>query len=402
MTEPSRLDVFEDWVRVKASRKDNELLQLSHAFKGSCMRSLPEVMEDARGFGNKQLLPHEMTQSSVNPVTVTVVNFAKQIAEFPDVVESFLHALGDGKWLPIGVASKAGPLNPRDLETGALTLVPRYLSELAIYYGHLISADTVSPADVIHILLTALDARAGAMTGRGNLGVSQVRRDHNVPPAGRQAAGIAAIFMLNNISFIRREVMMNSNIPDLLSGGSAVSRRDSSSTATGGGYGNSGGGDTSTEDELNKRNRSAKSSYLEIFSPLVSCLMDAGVEHSKLKSAVGIGNTEKQDVKDRYIRFNDALDEIENIHRVARLDKNEDALRERVKDEVIRMCVPTYAAFIKRHENFSKSGLYEKHFLCQRLTNTWCTFSDPSKYLKMDGAGLQAKLESFFVTSKLL
>ena len=146
---------------------------------------------------------------------------------------------------------------------------------------------------------------------------------------------------------------MNSSIPDLLAGGSAPSRRDSVSTTATGAANSS---DTNVEDELNRRHRAAKASYLDIFSPLVSCLMDAGVEHSKLKSAVGIGNNEKQDTKDRFARFNDALEDIESIHRVARIDRGEEALRDRVKDEVIRMCVPTYTAFLKRHDNFSSKS----------------------------------------------
>lgn len=225
----------------------------------------------------------------------------------------------------------------------------------------------------------ALDARARALSnvrskesGGGGLSHSGTilrkekdkdkdkEREHgNTGLGGHKAAGIAAIFSLNNITFIRRELLLNSNIPDLLaSGGSAPSRRDSSSTSATGGGGGGGGGapDTNIEDELNRRNRAAKTSHLEIFSPLVSCLMDAGVEHSVLKSAIGVGNTEKKDTKDRFQRFNEALEEIEQLHRTARLDRNDETLRERVKDEVIRMCVPTYTRFVQRHENFSKSG----------------------------------------------
>jgi exocyst complex protein 7 len=178
---------------------------------------------------------------------------------------------------------------------------------------------------------------------------------HTAPGHGQRfASGVAAILTLNNISYIRRELLLNSNVPDLLASG-GTSRRDSSSTtATGAGPGAS-SSDMNIEDELNKRNRQAKTSYLEIFSPLVSCLMDAGVEQSALKSAIGVGNTEKKDTKDRFGRFNEALEEVESLHKMARLDKNEPNLRERVKDEVIRMCVPTYTRFVQKHENFSKS-----------------------------------------------
>lgn len=44
----SNTEVFEDWVRSKASRKDNELGELLHAFRGSCLRSLPEFIEETK------------------------------------------------------------------------------------------------------------------------------------------------------------------------------------------------------------------------------------------------------------------------------------------------------------------------------------------------------------------
>lgn len=183
----------------------------------------------------------------------------------------------------------------------------------------------------------------------------------------RQAAGLSAILMLNNVSYIRRELLLNSNVPDLLaSGGGIASKRGSTSTIGQGGAGSVSayGGDVNIEDELNKRHRQAKSSYLEIFSPLVSCLMDAGMNESHstssaLKNAIGGGHSQdKKDKKDRFTRFNESLEEIENIHKFSRLDKNEFDLRERVKDEIIRMCLPTYTNFVKRNDNFSKSEFY--------------------------------------------
>ena len=39
---------FEDWIRVKAGRKDNEVGELLHAFRGSCLSSLPEFIDDTQ------------------------------------------------------------------------------------------------------------------------------------------------------------------------------------------------------------------------------------------------------------------------------------------------------------------------------------------------------------------
>lgn len=43
-----RSQEFEEWVRAKGGRKDNELGELLHAFRGSCLTSLPEFIEDTK------------------------------------------------------------------------------------------------------------------------------------------------------------------------------------------------------------------------------------------------------------------------------------------------------------------------------------------------------------------
>lgn len=130
--------------------------------------------------------------------------------------------------------------------------------------------------------------------------------------------------MLNNIAYLRREVL-SSDIGDML--GDAV------------------------EDELNKRNRSAKSAYLEIFSGLISSLMDNAPESTSLiKQGLGAVTGDKRDTKtkDKFGRFADALAEVEGIHRAARLDRGEEDMRDRLRSEVDRMVIPTYSKFASR------------------------------------------------------
>lgn len=43
-----RLPEFEEWIRVRGHRKDNELGELLHAFRGSCLRSLPEFLDETK------------------------------------------------------------------------------------------------------------------------------------------------------------------------------------------------------------------------------------------------------------------------------------------------------------------------------------------------------------------
>lgn len=39
---------FEEWVRVRARRKENEVGDLTHAFRGTCMTSLPGIIEETK------------------------------------------------------------------------------------------------------------------------------------------------------------------------------------------------------------------------------------------------------------------------------------------------------------------------------------------------------------------
>lgn len=210
-----------------------------------------------------------------------------QLCENQDVAETLLQTLGDGNWVPFGTTSSSRPAidqNP--------TLLEKYLG------------------DLLATLLTSLDTRSRYM---------------------RQArSNIGPIFLLNNISYLRREIL-SSNIGDLL-------------------------GETA-EDDLNKRNRTAKASYMELFSGLVACLMDVQ-DQGLLKSAVSstVGG-DKRDAKDRFVRFNDALLEVENVHRLARLDAGEDEMRERLRSEVEKMIIPTFSKFVGRNEaSMAKSG----------------------------------------------
>lgn len=146
-------------------------------------------------------------------------------------------------------------------------------------------------------LLNALDARSRSLRVR--------------------SSACAAIFVLNNLAYCRREILTGS-ASDVLG--------------------------EQAEDDLNRRMRSSKAAYLEVFSPLVSCLMDAGESTSlagALKSAATGGAAPSADRERRLARFADALSDIEGLHRTARLDPGEAELRERMHDEVERMVLPS-------------------------------------------------------------
>ncbi|KAI5475476.1 exocyst complex component, exo70 subunit [Pseudohyphozyma bogoriensis] len=303
---------FEEWIRTKAGRKDNEVGELLHAFRGSCLTSLPEFIDDTKTWGTKAPTSAEMMAVKVNPMTVNVVTFMRQLSDNQPTVESFLSVLGAGNW---GGPPTKSPVSGQEDDT----LITRYLN------------------DVLTTLLTALDARTRALRAR---------------------PGVAAIFLLNNVSYIRREVL-SSQIGDLL--GEAC------------------------EDNLNKKMRTTKASYLEIWSPLVSALLDAGIDQSGAAGAIkagigavaGKGGGEKRETKDRFVRFHDSFEEVEQLHQSAKLDEGEAELRERLKGEVTRMIVPTYSKFLARHRN----GEFSKN---------------PSKYLKIDAEQLTVRLDAIF------
>ncbi|GAA5917741.1 hypothetical protein JCM5296_000956 [Sporobolomyces johnsonii] len=304
-----RAGEFEEWARAKAGRKENELGELTHAFRGTCLTSLPGIMEDTKSFGTKAPTGAEATSAGVSSTTIDVVNFMRQLADNQSTVETFLTVLGPGNW--------GGPKSSSARTDDGDDLLPRYLT------------------DLVSTLLTSLDARARSLRG---------------------PKGTSSIFLLNNISFVRHSIL-SSLVSDLLG--------------------------ESFEDSLNKRMRSVKSSYLEIWSPLVSALLDAGLaEQSGATSAIkagigavkGTGGTERRDTKDRFVRFHEALEEVEALHQAARLAEGEVEMRERLKGEVERMVVPTYAKFVQRHRKDNYSA----------------------KYVRLDAEGLEAKIRSIF------
>jgi exocyst complex protein 7 len=133
--------------------------------------------------------------------------------------------------------------------------------------------------------------------------------------------GVGAIYMLNNFTYIRRE-LLESAVLDIY-------------------------GDQLAE-QLNKRVRTCKVRYLEIWSPLISALMDAGAEDGKfglgaVKSALPgqHAGAERRDVKDRLGRFNDAFEEVMLLHQAANIASNDPDLKDQLRNEIERMIMPT-------------------------------------------------------------
>lgn len=325
-----RMGRFDEEVRRPAGRKENELGDLLHAFKGSCLRSLPEFIADTKSFGEKQPVGSETSNTMTSEMTVVVVEYLKMLCKHADMVESFLVMLGDGKWI---FGANTIPKQPPNasLSNEESPLLVKYLD------------------DALSTLYAAIEARSKNLKLRSSAA--------NTITSVTARNGVGAIYMLNNFTYIRRE-LLESMVIDIMG--------------------------EQLEDQLNKRVRSCKVRYLEIWSPLISALMDAGGDEGKfglgaVKSALPgqQAGAERRDVKDRFGRFNDAFEEIIQLHQAARLDNNDPEMKDRLRDELERMIMPTYAKFAQRHEG----GQFSKN---------------PSKYLKFSADQLEERLDELF------
>ncbi|KAA1066047.1 hypothetical protein PGT21_019274 [Puccinia graminis f. sp. tritici] len=325
-----QLPRFDEEVRRPAGRKENELGDLLHAFKGSCLRSLPEFIADTKTFGEKQPVGSEASNTMTSEMTIVVVEYLKMLCQHPDMVETLLVILGDGKWI-FGATNNPKTPSSAGASNDEAPLLIKYLD------------------DALSTLYAAIEARSKNLKLRSTVAsaITSVTARN----------GVGAIYMLNNFTYIRRE-LLESAVLDI--------------------YGDP------LADQLNKRVRTCKVRYLEIWSPLISALMDAGGEEGKfglgaVKSALPgqHAGAERRDVKDRFGRFNEAFEEVIQLHQAANLANNDPDLKDQLRDEIERMIMPTYAKFTQRHEG----GQFSKN---------------PSKYLKFSAEQLEERLDGLF------
>lgn len=97
----------------------------------------------------------------------------------------------------------------------------------------------------------------------------------------------------------------------------------------------------STGDELlTTAMRSANTAYLDAWGPVVSPLMEEGLNSSRAggKGALGGlgGGSERNAVKDRFAKFYEGLDDLERLHRAYPISKEDGELKDRLKNDVVR------------------------------------------------------------------
>ncbi|KAF8520881.1 Cullin repeat-like-containing domain protein [Hysterangium stoloniferum] len=133
---------------------------------------------------------------------------------------------------------------------------------------------------------------------------------------------MGSIYLLNNVAHLRSRMLdaSESTIDTLLS--------------------------KPTQDALNSNFRTAKAAYFDSnFSPLIQALAD---DKERTKSAV---------MKEKWSRFFDALDEVAERHRVARVMADDPDGRAMLQDEVVRLVIPALLRFTQKHKEkeFSKN-----------------------------------------------
>ncbi|EUC65386.1 exocyst complex protein Exo70, partial [Rhizoctonia solani AG-3 Rhs1AP] len=152
---------------------------------------------------------------------------------------------------------------------------------------------------------------------------------------------LTSIFVLNNISFIRDRVLLapRTNVDALLS--------------------------APTQDVLNSSYRSSKAAYFDTnFTTLLSCLTDDAKD-------------KKAGIKDKFARFYEALEEITERHRYARVLAEDDEGRDKLQEEVVRLVIPALQRFTQKHRDkeFSKN---------------------PSKYIKLSLEEVERQLRGLY------
>ncbi|CAE6449936.1 unnamed protein product [Rhizoctonia solani] len=152
---------------------------------------------------------------------------------------------------------------------------------------------------------------------------------------------LSSIFVLNNVSYIRDRVLFapRSNVDALLS--------------------------APTQDVLNSSYRSSKAAYFDTnFTTLLSCLTDDAKD-------------KKAGIKDKFARFYEALEEIAERHRYARVLADDEEGRDKLQEEVVRLVIPALQRFTQKHRDkeFSKN---------------------PSKYIKLSPEEVERQLRGLY------
>ena len=203
--------------------------------------------------------------------------------------------------------------------------------------------------DVVAVILTSLEARSRAI---------------------RQPS-TASVFLLNNIGHLRRT--LSAPLPSHLGAAEDGSSASIISLYLG----------EMGDDLLGTALRQANTAYLDAWSPVVAPLMEdqpltANYHRHATSKLIGVGSgSEKNQVKDRFAKFYEALDDLERLHRAYPVSREDHELKERLRRDVTRLVCPMYARFLAKH----KASDFTKN---------------PSKHIRMTEQEVEEKIASLF------
>ncbi|KDQ53737.1 hypothetical protein JAAARDRAFT_161423 [Jaapia argillacea MUCL 33604] len=294
---------WDDVLTRKADRKENELKDGLHSLRGVCLRSFPEFIADIRAAGISTPRAGALdTNTNLADISTSAVQYLESIPEVKDAVGSALLTLGDGNWrMGDGIQVKKG--------------------------GKLSEGD--EPIIIEHFTYDIVNATIKTLI--------VISRNQKAPVFG-------SIFLLNNIAYLRKLLLIEPRKPDVVTLFSKP-----------------------TMEALNSNFRTAKAGYFDAnFSPLMQALME-----DKEK---GGG---KSVTKEKFTKFFDLFEEVTERHRMVKVLEDDKLGRETVVEEVVKLVVPSLRQFTQknREKEFSKN---------------------PQKYIKMSPDEVEAQIRSFY------
>ncbi|KAG8956329.1 hypothetical protein FRC04_004409 [Tulasnella sp. 424] len=158
---------WDDVMRSRAGRDENELADWNHTLRGVCLRSFPEFLLEIKQAGAS--IRRELG-TGVADISKQTVSYLNQIPDVQATVEQLLRMLGDGNW-KMGAGGML--TKPSEGETNEHAVLEHFIG------------------DVVTTLTESLQS------------MSKTQR----------MPGLGSIFLLNNVSYLRTKLLLEPDAP---------------------------------------------------------------------------------------------------------------------------------------------------------------------------------------------
>ena len=103
---------------------------------------------------------------------------------------------------------------------------------------------------------------------------------------------------------------------------------------------------------LNQALRNARTTYLESWNSVVSCLTDDVPGITRQGSRLGhFGADRSANSRDAFTGFSEGLAEKERVHRLHPIMRSSGGLNESLRDDVVRLVCPLYSVFLAKQKS---------------------------------------------------